>query len=119
MTPPTPPPGYHIATEEELKCLPEGSMLKWQGDKDWVVSHRSGGDVRNKSEHAAYACPDTPSSAQASVDLHGEPSDLDRVLNALTGIERVLKENSINEQEFIRVIAAACNLRGISFTQIR
>jgi hypothetical protein len=53
----TPPEGYHMATDEELDCLPPGSIGWWQFDEMWVESSRVGGRCEGT---ILYACPNKP-----------------------------------------------------------
>jgi hypothetical protein len=54
---PQPPAGYHLATDEERKCLPEGSKFWDSRPKEW----RKTGLVKVKAlETLFYACPDAP-----------------------------------------------------------
>jgi hypothetical protein len=52
---PQPPPNYHLATDEERKCLPEGSKV-W--DLAWKDSRNIGCNVSGSED--IYACPDAP-----------------------------------------------------------
>lgn len=56
-TTPAPPPGYHFATGEELRCLPEGSRF-YDASGEWLCSDREGDNVIGAWLH--YVCPDQP-----------------------------------------------------------
>ncbi len=53
---PAVPEGFHLATEEEMKKLPEGSMFYVPNTRKWKVSERIGA----QGVPLTYACPNTP-----------------------------------------------------------
>lgn len=53
-TTPAPPPGYHFATGEELRCLPEGSKYYSRGR--WVYSEGCGENLLLVGTPLQYAC---------------------------------------------------------------
>lgn len=59
---PTPPQGYHIATEQERQCLPEGTKIWLVFDQEWGKSANIG---RQADDGSLYACPDQPEAGKA------------------------------------------------------
>jgi hypothetical protein len=60
---PQPPPGYHLATDEERKRLPEGSLAKDKDDPraNWVPNTCIGREVSDMHWQDFWsACPDAP-----------------------------------------------------------
>lgn len=80
----TPPPGYHIATKEELDCLPDKPKSLRRFNGEWLYSLYEKGEsvgVVDRQRYL-YALPDTPPSGIPAVinrkyeeftRLHGEP----------------------------------------------
>lgn len=52
---PEPPAGYHLATDEERRCLPSGSRVWSAFVKEWLLSTYSGGNVSDSP--CIYAVP--------------------------------------------------------------
>ena len=56
MTTPAPPPGYHLATAEELRCLPEKSKYFNHVSEAWHATMHKYDDVTGYPD--TFACPD-------------------------------------------------------------
>jgi hypothetical protein len=73
VTPPSPQPpaGYHLATDEERKCLPEGTVWMEKGGIEWIPGP---GAVGMKAlSKCDYACPDAPALVTFTTDGKIDP----------------------------------------------
>ncbi len=69
---PQPPEGFHLATDEEKKCLPVGSLGYVPSLGTWDPSSLWGYEGK---EGMIYACPDLPTSTPLGSDIAKEPNE--------------------------------------------